>query len=150
MAGILLGPRYSPAGGGGSVSLGSDNIFGPGAIVAWQIRSTGFVYYFDTFTKQGQAWINPQVGMELYECKADLEPGSNGLASFSSATGVWIPCSSGPQWGYNSSLPKMGQLNVSIRRIADGAMMVTDVPIYLETAGSTAGGEGGGGGGPLP
>lgn len=140
MTGILLGPVFAAA-EGGTVALGDQDIFGTGKIATFRLMADGFTYYHDGALHQGQTWINPQEGMELYEVKATLEGGSHSLQN-NSGLGTWLAAVGSPQWGYNSNSPKIGAILVSIRAIGSVTDEVTDVRIGLETTGSLGGGGG--------
>lgn len=140
MAGILLGPRFN-AGTvtPGDVSLGADSVASGGRRGYWRFGSDGFTYKSTSTGSYvaAQAWINPRAGMEQFEVKASL--GSGDALSLSSALDTWISGATSPEWGYASAGAKTGVLLISIRRISDGVLLVTDVEITIETEGAFGG-----------
>lgn len=147
MTGALFGPAIATAGVAGAVDLVDDTIRGT-RNATWRLGANGKTLRNGAV---GFPWIIPQVGMDQFEVRADLQVGGSALDVSDHGTGVWIWALEAPMWGYANDNPKAGKLDVQIRLRSDGTVVDTAV-IELTTDGVQpgTGGGGGGGGGGLP
>jgi hypothetical protein len=88
----------------------------------WTISFDGFTYERDTAgaADQAAAWIDPQVGMGLYQVRATLVSGRPPAGTF----GTWLPLSDAWTWGYaGATTEKECNITIEIRRASDGVIV---------------------------
>lgn len=123
-------------GGGGSSSgivLTDDYVGGP-VVAEWTLGYDGFVYHRNS---RGAAfktdpWVNPQVGMNLYEVEATVLSGDGPDGDI----GIWETLGSVSRtWGFQTEYDGFeGQLQIQIRRASDHVILKT-VTVSLTVSG---------------
>lgn len=123
MLGINIFKRLGGAAAKGGVIFTGAAVVGP-TYAQWLISFDGFTYKrrnSGAFIK-GPAWLNPQIGMNLYEVRATLASGDPPPGIL----GTWLSLSDSQVWGWaNETSEQSCQLTIEIRRKSDGVIVTT-------------------------
>jgi len=116
---LLLAPHYVPAADNGAIVLTDGSAIGS-TYAQWTISFDGFTYVRNTAgaAVQDSAWINPQIGMGLYEVRATDAGGTNVPPG---TLNVWLDMGNAWTWGWanNRGAEKSGELLIEVRRKVD-------------------------------
>jgi hypothetical protein len=130
----MLGSQLIKLMGGGNsgITLTDSAVFGTTS-AHFTLGGDGFVYlaYGSGAPVKGYAWINPQVGMDLFEVKATVLSGN--LPS--GTIGSWVNTGSSHTWGFSSTSEKECDLGLEIRRVSD-SVVVGSATINISVSGT--------------
>ena len=124
----MFGTAAPPSGGGGDSSgiVLADDFVGNVRIAEWTLGYDGYVYHRQgsgAAVKKGP-WINPQVGMNLYQVNVTVtsgdSPDQGDLGNWDNLGSVSLT------WGFHTVYtPYDSDLQVQIRRASDGTILKT-------------------------
>jgi hypothetical protein len=142
---LLLGPIYvDGAPEPGAVGISNDEVDGY-LIAIWTIANDGLIYH-----RSGQGgntyqpplpsavWISPQVGMNLYECRAQAIDTMRPIGTYD----TWLDLAQSWSWGWQMAVrgtqtvtDKEGSFQLEIRRKSD-QVVVASITVLVSAAGN--------------